>query len=275
MKVPKSHPRYASLVARDRIADGVKSGITSPQGLVAQGRGETFDYFIGERTTEWARMAERVAAAAMLIAEQPIISINGNVAALCPKEAVKLWKTLHEIRLKNAEYGIPERAGIEVNLFHRSEKRVRAIVEHLQRSYNGKLPGRIYGTKPTRRIPGLEHARALSSDEGVYGADVVLVPLEDGDRAEKLVQMGKTVIAIDLNPLSRTSMMATITIVDNVMRAIPSIEAQMRELSGRPKSELERIISRYDNKNVLSSSINEMKAHLEALERKVKDGGKR
>ena len=31
-------------------------------------------------------------------------------------------------------------------------------------------------------------------------ADTVLVPLEDGDRTEALVKMGKTVVAIDLNP---------------------------------------------------------------------------
>jgi 4-phosphopantoate--beta-alanine ligase len=35
--------------------------------------------------------------------------------------------------------------------------------------------------------------------------------------------MNKTVIAIDLNPLSRTAKTASITIVDNVIRAIPNI----------------------------------------------------
>lgn len=51
---------------------------------------------------------------------------------------------------------------------------------------------------------------------------MVLVPLEDGDRTEALRRMGKTVIAIDLNPLSRTSRAANITIVDNVIRAVPT-----------------------------------------------------
>ena len=35
--------------------------------------------------------------------------------------------------------------------------------------------------------------------------------------------MNKTVITIDLNPLSRTSRAANITIVDNVVRAMPSL----------------------------------------------------
>ena len=48
---------------------------------------------------------------------------------------------------------------------------------------------------------------------------MVLVPLEDGDRCKALVAAGKQVLVIDLNPLSRTSMTATVTIVDEVSRA--------------------------------------------------------
>jgi len=272
MKVPKSHPRYASLITRDRIVKGVRLGITSLHGLVAQGRGEAFDYLLGERTTEWADEAERVAAAVLLIAEQPVISVNGNAAALCPKEIVRLWKTLFEIRSKNNKnngYGIPDRARIEVNLFHRSEKRVKAIVSHLKKGLRGKTV-EILGAKPNRRIPGLEHARALSSKEGVYGADVVLVPLEDGDRAEKLVEMGKKVIAIDLNPLSRTSRKATITIVDNITRAIPNIELHMKKLSGKSRYELEKMVSEFDNGANLENSMNEIMRNLEKNKEEVR-----
>ena len=47
---------------------------------------------------------------------------------------------------------------------------------------------------------------------------MILVPLEDGDRCEALVGMGKTVIVVDLNPLSRSAKMASITIVDEISR---------------------------------------------------------
>ncbi|GIT11701.1 MAG: hypothetical protein CM1200mP32_11940 [Methanobacteriota archaeon] len=40
-----------------------------------------------------------------------------------------------------------------------------------------------------------------------------------GDRCEALVAAGKEVLVIDLNPLSRTSMTATVTIVGEVSRA--------------------------------------------------------
>ena len=50
---------------------------------------------------------------------------------------------------------------------------------------------------------------------------MILVPLEDGDRCEALIAMGKTVCVIDLNPLSRTAKMATITIVDELTRCAP------------------------------------------------------
>ena len=47
--VPETHPRYLSLKIRDAITAGVEQGITSIHGLIAHGRGEAFDYLIGER----------------------------------------------------------------------------------------------------------------------------------------------------------------------------------------------------------------------------------
>ena len=64
-------------------------------------------------------------------------------------------------------------------------------------------------------------------------ADVVLVPLEDGDRCEALTSLGKQVIAVDLNPLSRTSRKATVTIVDEVSRAFRRLVSELYE---NPKS---------------------------------------
>ncbi len=48
----------------------------------------------------------------------------------------------------------------------------------------------------------------------IFAADVVIVPLEDGDRCEALKRWAKIVITVDLNPLSRTSRTADLTIVD-------------------------------------------------------------
>ena len=42
-KIPKSHPRYVSLMLREAITDGVEEGLTAPEGLIAHGRGEAFD----------------------------------------------------------------------------------------------------------------------------------------------------------------------------------------------------------------------------------------
>ena len=65
----------------------------------------------------------------------------------------------------------------------------------------------------------------------------MLVPLEDGDRVEALQRMGKLTIAVDLNPLSRTSQKATVTIVDNVVRAIPNLTSIAEELKGDSRVE--------------------------------------
>src|SRR6266480_2765164 len=216
MKIPRSHPRYESLVRRERLVRGWKEGIVVPEGFIAHGRGEAWDYLFGEETSAPGLVAERAAAARLLAASRPVISVNGNVAALAAREVVRLAKA------------IPAR--IEVNLFHRTEVRVRRIVRVLERAGASD----VLGIRPNARIPGLESKRALSHRDGVYGADVVLVPLEDGDRAEALTRMGKVVVSIELT------------------RALPNIERFVRELKCKP-DEAARIRKSYHRNGNLTA----------------------
>ncbi len=239
MKIPKSHPRYQSLVRREKLVQAWRDGIVVPEGLIAHGRGEAFDYLFGEQTTAPALVAEKAAAAFLLGAKRPVISVNGNVAALAPVRVVRLAES------------VPAR--IEVNLFHRTEVRIRKIVDLLVAA-GGKD---ILGTRPNARIPGLESKRALTRREGVYTADVVLVPLEDGDRAEALRRMGKTVISIDLNPLSRTTRAADVPIVDELGRALANLERFVVALRADPAegARLRRTYSKSDNLKAVSAYL--------------------
>jgi len=232
-KIPKNHPRYQSLIIREKVTQAMKKGLVHETGLIAHGRGETFDYLIGEKTIPVAEKAEKVAAAVLLLAKNPVISINGNVASLSAKECISLSQA------------IP--AKLEVNLFHRTDDRVKKIIKELKK----QGAKRVYGAKPDARIPGLSHDRALCDREGIFSADVVLVPLEDGDRCQALRAMGKTVIAIDLNPLSRTARSANVTIVDNVVRAIPNIEKWVGKLRKEDRKKLQRMIESWDNDKML------------------------
>lgn len=241
--IPKSHPRYESLMTRERIVEGVEKGITSIHGLIAQGRGEAFDYLLGEKTSKSALQAEKVSAAILLLAKKPVISVNGNAAALAPEELIRLSDVVN--------------APLEVNLFHRTQERVNKITGHL-RSLGAK---KMY-TKSDGLIPGLEHERAKVDVDGIFSADVVLVPLEDGDRCKALVDMGKTVIAIDLNPLSRTAQCAHVTIVDNITRAVPNMSRAAEELKSLNDDELQRLVNEFDNKKNLNGSIEEIIDHL-------------
>lgn len=245
-EIPKDHPRYESLLAREKVAAGVKMGMTSIQGLISQGRGESFDYLIGERSTKSALYAERAAVAAMLLAKNPVISVNGNAAALAPEKIVALADVTG--------------AKLEVNLFHRTETRVHLIIEQLKA--NGA--SEVLGKNPDASLE-LSHARRLVESRGIYSADVVLVPLEDGDRCEKLVEMGKTVISIDLNPLSRTSKMSTISIVDNLTRALENMIKFGVELKKERNEELVKLITTYDNKKTLVEVISEIQEYLKAM----------
>lgn len=246
ISAPKSHPRYLSLYYRDLLSEGVQRGITSLAGLTAHGRGEAFDYLIGEATHPFAKKAVEAAAARLLLAKHPVISVNGNSCVLVPKELVELSQL--------------SGAALEVNLFHSSKTREKKIAAYLE----------WYGAKKvllpdTGRIPSIASNRKRISRAGQKIADVVFVPLEDGDRTQALKTMGKTVITVDLNPLSRTAQAADVTIVDHINRAMPLIIYKVKELSGMKRMQLARIVKRYDNGKQLSAALKHINQRLAKL----------
>ena len=233
--VPATHPRHASLRTRDAIVAGVENGVASIHGLVAHGRGEAFDYLLGERTRDFAREATDAAAAMLVTAARPVVSVNGNAAALVPGELVALAAAVA--------------APLEVNLFHASKEREHAVRSHLLAH---GAPGVLM---PTGHAV-LEHTdsnRRFVHPDGIHAADVVFVPLEDGDRCRALVRSGKRVITVDLNPMSRTAKTATVTIVDNVTRAMPLLLERVdarRNDTGTARA----VLGRYDNERVLRAA---------------------
>ncbi len=228
------------------MREALLRGLIHETGLVAHGRGEAFDYLMGERTTSAARRAMGAAARALRAAERPVVSLNGNVVALAAKQAVRLAEVAG--------------ARLEVNLFRRDEARVRRLVREL----GAAGASSVLGPKPDARIPGLDSNRAKCHKAGIFGADVVLMPLEDGDRAEALKRMGKFVIAVDLNPLSRTARVADITIVDELTRALTGLEASLRRL---PNGRRRRPPRRFDNAANLSASLDAIRRHLDRAAR--------
>lgn len=242
--IPPGHPRAKSLYTREMLVNGFRRGLVVPEGLIAHGRSEAYDYLIGERTTKTARRATRAAAAVLLLSKWPVISVNGNTAALCPKTVVELAKVTG--------------ATIEVNLFYRAEKREIAIKAELEMYGAKEVLG--VGSRASAGIPELQSERRRVDPDGIYIADTVLVPLEDGDRTEALVKLNKTVITVDLNPLSRTSKAANITVVDNVVRAMPALVEAARELRG--SKSLKKIIDNFDNKKNLRDSLKIIKGGL-------------
>ena len=244
MLIPKTHPRAVSLYIRERLVKGYRSGLVIEEGLMAHGRGEAFDYLIGEKTSKNALKAIKAAAKLLLLAKNPVISVNGNVASLCPKEIVRLAKVVN--------------AKIEVNLFYASERRKKTIASFLKR--NGAK--QILGVDPrfSRKIPKLDSARRIVDKRGIFSADVVLVPLEDGDRTIALEKFGKKVITFDLNPLSRTAQAADITIVDNVARGMRILI----EMSMRLKKK-KLLADKFNNRKNLSQALVEMNNNLRRI----------
>jgi 4-phosphopantoate---beta-alanine ligase len=237
--VPSNHPRAKSLVIRHLLTDGFNSGLVVTEGLIAHGRGEAFDYLIGEKTSTFALDAIKAASSLLLLAEKPVISVNGNVAALCPKEIVDL--------------AYETSSSIEVNLFYRNKKREYLIAETLKKNGADVVLG--VGQKEFLKIPELTSNRRHVDPEGIFLADVVFVPLEDGDRTQALINMHKKVITVDLNPLSRTAQNATISIIDNIVRSVPELVKTSKQLKQMSPNSLLKILNNFNNKYNIDNSL--------------------
>ncbi len=237
--VPKDHPRYESLKYRHDIIEGMKKLIVTEAGLIAHGRGECFDYMLGEKTSEIAKEAMNAAVALLYLAKNPIISVNGNTAALCPRKLVELSKITN--------------APLEINLFYRKKGRIEAIKKVLEDAGAETILG-IDETSMVE-IEELSSNRRNVDPNGIKIADVVFVPLEDGDRTEALKKEGKKVIAVDLNPISRTSLWADVTIVDNIVRTLPEMIEIANKLKNSEEKELKKIIELFDNKHNIQASL--------------------
>ena len=245
MNIPKSHPRYLSLQIREKLVNGFDNNLVAKEGLLAHGRGEAFDYLIGEKTTKSAKDAIKAASIMLNQAENSVISVNGNFAALCPKEIIQLAK------ITNSK--------IEVNLFYSSEKRKKAISNILKKSGAKEILG--MDKKQSTKLKGIDSARRIVDKNGIFSADVVLVPLEDGDRTIALKKVKKKIITFDLNPLSRTAQTADVTIVDNVTRAMKLLISESRKKSKKQSS--------FDNKKNLKITILEIQKNLKRRAKNV------
>jgi 4-phosphopantoate--beta-alanine ligase len=251
--VPPDHPRRVSLETRHRIIEGHKKHIVATAGLLAHGRGEAFDYMIGETTTDVAKEAAQATVAAMFLAEWPVISVNGNACSLVPDELVELSNLT----------GAP----LEINLFYYRKEREDAILRTLMEAGAKKVLGTH--DRPSEAIPELSSNRRKVDSEGIAKADFVLVSLEDGDRTEALRRVGKYVATIDLNPMSRTALYSNLTIVDNIVRALPVMVDFARELADAPDKELKDIIDSFDNTANLRQSIKLIGEHLNDMARQA------
>lgn len=212
----------------------VEEGIVSTTGLIAHGRGEAFDYLLGEITVPEAGLAEKVAAALLLRAKHPVITVNGNAAALAARELGDLARATGAL--------------VEINLFHRSEERLRKVCDFVEKEMGMKVLGR----EQDAVLEGIASDRARCTSQGLLAADVVLIPLEDGDRAEAMVRAGKKVISIDLNPRSRTTLAAEVAVVDEITRAVPNMINWAERLGGRPE-EARAVLEAFRNQDNLAA----------------------
>lgn len=239
--IPDSHPRASSLRLRQRLVEGLHNGIVTESGLIAHGRGEALDYLLGEQTHPFASQAIAAASAMISLARFPVVTVNGNVAALSAPQLARLAEHHPQI-------------GFEVNLFHYTPERAQRIVAMFRHLGLRRIIEFGDSADPVP-LPGTDSLRRFMHPEGVARADVVLVALEDGDRCGALVSSGRHVIAIDLNPLSRTAQLAKVSVIDELTRVVDALDGQLVDDRNVPPGALAERLAAYDNRAVLQAAV--------------------
>ena len=146
--IDENHPRYHSLMMRKKISEAGEKGMLAQSAMIAHGRGEAFDYLLGEQTIPSAMAATREMAARLSAAERPVLSLNGNSIALAGSEFLKIASQL----------GCP----VEINIFYRTPERMGALLANLKvAKQNLGLDVEILGGMPDARIPNLEGQEGL------------------------------------------------------------------------------------------------------------------
>jgi 4-phosphopantoate--beta-alanine ligase len=245
-EIPQDHPRAESLRVRHAIIEGMHRKIVAEAGLIAHGRGEAFDYLLGEKSHKFSKNAINAAAAMLFLAKSPVISVNGNTSILCLSEMIAFSRN--------------SKIPLEVNLFYRSKERIVAIRDLF--AINGYPDALGLDENQFTTIPELSSRRRIVDARGIKIADVVVVPLEDGDRTEALVNEGKNVITIDLNPLSRTAQKADITIIDNVIRVFPLLNDTYNKIE--TEEQAQQILENYDNKSIIKKAMKTISSYWES-----------
>ena len=120
-EISDSHPRKASLLARAKLTEAASQGLLAESALIAHGRGEAFDYLLGEKTSDSASLAIRATAARLLKAERAVISLNGNTTVLAGEQAIRAAAII----------GCP----VEVNIFYRTPERMEILISTLENRF--------------------------------------------------------------------------------------------------------------------------------------------
>lgn len=175
--------------------------------------------------------------------------MNGNVAVLCPEEIIELGNLVN--------------APLEINLFYRTREREMAIETAMKQAGAEKLLG-IDPDKQTT-IEEISHQRRIVDVDGIAISDCVFVPLEDGDRTQALKHLQKEVVTVDLNPLSRTSLAASVSITNNISRAVVEMVDIARDLRNLSREELLVERSKLDNRELLKTALKFMSNRLVKL----------
>ena len=138
------------MLRRHLIEAAAAEGLLAGSATTAHGRGEAYDYLLGERTTASAASATREAYARLRAAKHPVISVNGNTVALAGRDLLHLAASLS--------------CPVEVNIFYRTQARMDGLISRLERwCEEDGLNVEVLGRRTDGRIDGWKAPCAMRS----------------------------------------------------------------------------------------------------------------
>ncbi|HIH40756.1 MAG TPA: hypothetical protein HA221_04260, partial [Halobacteria archaeon] len=87
-EIPISHPRYRSIIVREKLVNAYNNNILNDEDLIDFGKEEAVDYFLGEKTTKMAYISYIISIMDMFLAKKPALILD-NISFILAEDTIR------------------------------------------------------------------------------------------------------------------------------------------------------------------------------------------
>lgn len=246
-EIPISHPRYRSIIVREKLVNAYNNNILNDEDLIDFGKEEAVDYFLGEKTTKMAYISYIISIMDMFLAKKPALILD-NISFILAEDTIRK-------SVKDAFFVYPSIDGREDradNIHPFFGDRLLIVIN--EKSFNEILLKRI-------GLPYFKYSSTEDIDD--LGIDLLFYHKMDNRQLDGLKNVKK--VYFGLNLFSNCYYCSDLVILDNINRFFTNIERLYFKLIKNDKERLNKLVVKFGNVDFLKEYVKEMIAHIKKM----------